>query len=104
MGPIGNLRGHHSLRTASEVKSDLRFEISDRRPQLDTLDSVTLYLCPALQCFLAYGLAMFFYFHIFTAPCLLFNLFGFVATSWNLCCGIWGGIQFCCHFLMKSNG
>ena len=49
-------------------------------------------ICPSIlyfQCFLAYGLAMFFYFHIFTAPCLLFNLFGFVVTSWNLCCGIW---------------
>ena len=29
MGPFGSLRGHHSLQTASEVKSDLRFEISD---------------------------------------------------------------------------
>ena len=28
MGPFGSLRGHHSLQTASEVKSDLRFEIS----------------------------------------------------------------------------
>jgi hypothetical protein len=32
---------------------------------------------------------MFFYFHIVTAPCLMFNLFGFICTSWNLCCGIW---------------
>ena len=29
MGPFGSLRGHHNLQTASEVKSDLRFEISD---------------------------------------------------------------------------
>ena len=29
MGPYGSLRGHHSLETAWEVKSDLRFEISD---------------------------------------------------------------------------
>ena len=29
MGHFGSLRGHHSLQTASEVKSDLRFEISD---------------------------------------------------------------------------
>ena len=29
MGPFGSLRGHHSLQTALEVKSDLRFEISD---------------------------------------------------------------------------
>ena len=29
MGPFGSLRGHHSLQTASEVKSDLSFEISD---------------------------------------------------------------------------
>ena len=29
MDPFGSLRGHYSLQTASEVKSDLRFEISD---------------------------------------------------------------------------
>ena len=29
MGPFGSLRGHHSLQVASEVKSDLRFEIRD---------------------------------------------------------------------------
>ena len=29
MVPYGDLRGHCSLQTASEVKSDLRFEISD---------------------------------------------------------------------------
>ena len=29
MGPFGSLRGHHSLQTASEFDSDLRFEISD---------------------------------------------------------------------------
>ena len=29
MGPFGGLRGYHSLLTASEVKSDLIFEISD---------------------------------------------------------------------------
>ena len=29
MSPFGSLRGHHNLQTASEVKSDLRFEISD---------------------------------------------------------------------------
>ena len=29
MGPFGSLRGHHSLQTASEVKSELIFEISD---------------------------------------------------------------------------
>ena len=29
MGPFGSLRGHYSLQTASEVKLDLRFEISD---------------------------------------------------------------------------
>ena len=29
MGPFGSLGGHHNLQTASEVKSDLRFEISD---------------------------------------------------------------------------
>ena len=29
MGSFGSLRGHHSLQTASEVKSDLIFEISD---------------------------------------------------------------------------
>ena len=29
MGPFGSLQGHYSLQTASEVKSDLRFEISD---------------------------------------------------------------------------
>ena len=29
MGSFGSLQGHHSLQTASEVKSDLRFEISD---------------------------------------------------------------------------
>ena len=29
MGPFGSLQGHYSLKTASEVKSDLRFEISD---------------------------------------------------------------------------
>ena len=29
MGPFGSLRGHYSLQTTSEVKSDLRIEISD---------------------------------------------------------------------------
>ena len=29
MGPFGSLRGHYSPQMASEVKSDLRFEISD---------------------------------------------------------------------------
>ena len=29
MGPFVGLRGHYSLQTASEVKSELRFEISD---------------------------------------------------------------------------
>ena len=29
MDHFGSLRGHYSLQTASEVKSDLRFEISD---------------------------------------------------------------------------
>ena len=29
MDPFDSLRGHHSLQTASEDKSDLRFEISD---------------------------------------------------------------------------
>ena len=29
MGSFGSLRGHHSLKTASGVKSDLSFEISD---------------------------------------------------------------------------
>ena len=29
MGPFGSLQGHHSLQTASEIKSDLRFQISD---------------------------------------------------------------------------
>ena len=29
MGPFGSLRGHHSLQTASEFKSYLRFAISD---------------------------------------------------------------------------
>ena len=29
MGPFGSLRGHHSLQTASEVKSDLKFKITD---------------------------------------------------------------------------
>ena len=29
MGPFGSLWGHHSLQTALEVKSDLRFQISD---------------------------------------------------------------------------
>ena len=29
MGPFGSLRGHHSLQTALEVRSDHRFEISD---------------------------------------------------------------------------
>ena len=28
-GPYGSLRGHHSLQTASEIKSDLWFQISD---------------------------------------------------------------------------
>ena len=29
MDPFGSLRGHYGLQTASEVRSDLRFEISD---------------------------------------------------------------------------
>ena len=29
MGTFGSLRGHYSLQTASEIKSNLRFEISD---------------------------------------------------------------------------
>ena len=29
MDPFGSLRGHYSLQTASEVNSDLRFQISD---------------------------------------------------------------------------
>ena len=29
MGSFGSLRGHHSLKTASEVKHDLRFEFRD---------------------------------------------------------------------------
>ena len=29
MAPFGSLSGHHSLKTAWEIKSDLRFEISD---------------------------------------------------------------------------
>ena len=29
MDPFDSLRGHYSLQTASEVRSDLRFEISD---------------------------------------------------------------------------
>ena len=29
MNPFDSLRGHYSLQTASEVRSDLRFEISD---------------------------------------------------------------------------
>ena len=29
MGPFGSIRGHFNLETASEVKSDLRFEVSD---------------------------------------------------------------------------
>ena len=29
MGPLGSLGGHYSLQTALEVKTDLRFEISD---------------------------------------------------------------------------
>ena len=29
MNPLGSLRGHHSLQIASEVKSDLRFKVSD---------------------------------------------------------------------------
>ncbi len=41
------------------------------------------------KCFLADGTPMLLYFHIVTAPCLVFNLLGFVCTSWNLCCGIW---------------
>lgn len=41
------------------------------------------------KCFLGDGAPTFFYFHLFTGPCLLFNLAGFVCTSWNLCCGVW---------------
>ena len=29
MGPLGGLHGHYSLQTASEIKSDFRFEIND---------------------------------------------------------------------------
>ena len=29
MGPFGSLQGHYSLQTASDIKSYLRFEISD---------------------------------------------------------------------------
>ena len=34
MGTFGSLRGHHSLQTASEVKSDPRYEINDLNYQL----------------------------------------------------------------------
>ena len=42
------------------------------------------------RCFLG-GSGMFFYLHLVTAPCLVFNLLGFACTSWNLCCGVWAG-------------
>eukprot|EP00095_Tigriopus_kingsejongensis_P008791 snap_masked-scaffold120_size336265-processed-gene-2.2 protein:Tk08791 transcript:snap_masked-scaffold120_size336265-processed-gene-2.2-mRNA-1 annotation:"centrosomal protein of 97 kda" len=44
------------------------------------------------RCFLG-DRGMFLYFHIVTAPCLIFNLLGFVCTSWNLCCGVWSQRQ-----------
>ena len=46
-----------------------------------------------MKCFLGDRAPMFYYFHIVTGPCLLFNLLGFVCTSYNLCCGIWSSRQ-----------
>ncbi|TRY76456.1 hypothetical protein TCAL_02020 [Tigriopus californicus] len=44
------------------------------------------------RCFLG-DQGMFLYFHIVTAPCLIFNLLGFICTSWNLCYGVWSQRQ-----------
>lgn len=55
-------------------------------------DSTSAVVTPEIgkiKCFLGDGAPMFYYFHIVTGPCLLFNLLGFVCTSYNLCCGIW---------------